>query len=103
MKWNAYYYSYNENQMKSFNIFDHWKFREDVENDLSTYINRDEFARALRSHLFYYFCSKCEWEILISPWGSHREPDPTKKIDVFDQVTQNFDQFLDYIWSKRGE
>lgn len=98
MKWNAYYYDYNGNQIKSFNIFDHWKFREDVEKDLNKYKDREEFAKALRGHLFYYFCSKCEWEVLISPWAGKREPDATVKIDVYDQVMQNFEQFLDYVW-----
>lgn len=62
MKWNVYYHSINEDKIKISNIFDHSDFRKDVENDIHKYKSREEFAKALKSNLMYYFWSKCEWE-----------------------------------------
>ena len=98
MTWNVYYYNFNAKKIETFNIFDHWKFNEDVQSDLNKCRNREDFARLLKSHLFYYFCSKCEYEVLISPWiGNSREG--AIKVDIYDQVMLNFDKFLDYVWT----
>ena len=32
--WNVYYYSINQKEIKTFNIFDHWRFKADVVDDL---------------------------------------------------------------------
>ena len=47
--------------------------------------------------LLYYFWAKSEWEIIISAWI---RADVTKpiKIDVFDQVMMNWEQFCKYTW-----
>lgn len=100
IEWNVYYYSHNDKEIKKFNIFNHWRFNEDVARDLKRDINKSDFDRNLRSHLFYYFCSKCEWEVLISPWVGDKNSGKIK-IDVFDQVMMNFDVFVDYVWNSR--
>ena len=96
MKWNVYWHDFNAKKIKTYNIFDHWKFKEDVERDLERYKNREDFADALKSHLRYWFWSKTEWEILISPWVGKAD---TIKIDVYDQVMLNWDTFVDYCWT----
>ena len=83
----------------------------------------------LRGHLFYYYGSKCEWELVITSWvpyitiselnrlNEEREktlkkyniepyrlcvnPDVGEKIDVYEQVMLNWDLFLDYVWSHK--
>lgn len=67
LTWNVYYYDFNKQEIRKINIFDHWKFNEDVMKDLDKYKNRDDFTEALRRNLFYYFGSKCEYEVLVSP------------------------------------
>ena len=101
MVWNVYYYNLNKRQIEIFNIFEHWKFNEEVQKDLSRYRNREEFATRLKSNLVYYFWSKSEWEVLVSPWTSSDEQSVIK-IDVCDQVMLNFEAFLDYVWTHRG-
>jgi hypothetical protein len=71
-----------------------------VARDLKRDLSRNDFARHLRSHLFCFFCSKCEYEVLISPWTGNKEKG-TIKIDIFDQVMMNFDIFVDYVWNSR--
>lgn len=48
----------------------------------------------------YYFWSKCEWEVLVTPWISPRESEK-KKVDVCWQIMNNWDVFVDYTWANR--
>ena len=41
----------------------------------------------------YYFWSKCEWEVLISPWVGGN--DEEIKVDVAWQIMNNWDVFVD--------
>ena len=100
MKWNVFYHNVNKQEITTLNIFDHWKFAEDVQKNLKQNKDKDEFAEELRRDLFYYFCSKAEYEIIISPWCGNRN---TKniKVDIYNQVMLNFDIFADYVWSHK--
>lgn len=87
-----------------------------------------QFAAEVKSSLMYYFWSKCEWEVVITSWPPYvngKEIDrladektnclidygrfvrtyvnleAAEKIDVFDQVMMNWDQFIDYLWRNR--
>ena len=127
MEWNVFYYDFNSRQIKVFNIFDHCAFRKDVEQHLKKCSNKEEFAEKLRIELRYYFWSKCEWETVITNWPPYikvdelnrlnaerdkvlkrRNKEPYcldvnlnigKKIDVYDQVMNNWSVFIDYVWS----
>jgi len=98
--WNAVYHSMNEKKLKTFNIFQHPGFRNDVYKHFKKCADKDEFARELRRSLFYYFCGKCEWEVIISAWCGGRDTEDIK-VDVYWQVMNNWDIFLDYVWNKR--
>ena len=101
--WNVYTYNINSRKIETFNIFKHGRFYESVKEDLQLYSNKSEFAERLKANLTYYFWSKSEWEILISPWiGGNREKESIK-VDVFLQVNNNFNILLDYIWNNKNE
>ena len=104
MKWNVYYHDINHKEISTFNIFDHWRFKEDIIKDLKKYKdNKEEFAKKLESNLFYYFWAKSEWEIIIAPWcGGDREKDAIK-VDVHSQMMNNWEIFFDYVWNNREE
>lgn len=111
LSWNVFYGDFNNRDIETYDIFDHWSFRLDCQKLLKKYdkvfkkdgtFDRETFAEELRRDLMYYFWSKCEWEIILSHWppsDRHRE----MKIDVFDQVRLNYDVFVDYVWSNRKE
>ena len=101
MQWNVFYHNWNKQQIDTFNVFDHGRFRKEVLEFLNKYENRDEFAEQMRRSLFYYFCSKCEWEVLITPWVAN-ETDKSEKVDVYQQIMMNWDRFIDYVWSQKG-
>lgn len=90
----------NRGEVEATNIFDHWKFDEDVQADLRRCQRKSDFAERLRRNLFYYFGSKCEHEIIVSSWPYTDKA--ACKIDIYQQVMLNFEIFCDYVWSKRG-
>ena len=66
------------------------------EGVMNYYDSKDEFADGLKKYLMYYFWSKCQYEIILSPWTGRADD---IKIDVYDQIMMNFDRFVDYVWS----
>ena len=100
LKWYVYYHHWNGNEIKTFNIFNHCGFRDDVEKYLKKYKDKEEFAEKLKGSLMYYFWSKCEWEIVITPWVGNRNTKDIK-IDVYDQVMNNWDIFVDYVYNSK--
>lgn len=102
MKWNVYYYNINKNEIESLNIFNHWRFREDVQKLAKKRIKKEDFKEKLRKELFYYFCSKCEYEVLLKPWIGRKDSKEIK-IDIYRQVMLNFDIFAEYVWKNKKE
>lgn len=128
MCWNVYVNDMNR-RITVFNIFRHISFYRSVVDDLKKSNTKEEFSEPLRRSLFYYFGSKCEWEVVITDWPSHiktteldrlneereekkefygRDPyslcvnlEPEKKVDVYWQIYNNWDIFLDYVWSHK--
>lgn len=129
LEWNVFRYSISENKIVTFNIFNHWKFNEDVQKSLKKFKDKDEFAEQLRRDLMYYFWSKCEHEVIITSFptyitmkeldglneerASHKEkygrdyvrinvsPDTGAKIDIYTQVMNNWNVFVDYVWNSK--
>ena len=129
LEWNVYTHNFNGKSIEKYNIFNHGRFMEDVKKELKKCETKEEFAERLRRDLFYYFGSKCEWEIVVTSWTPHitvselerlnkereetiekygREPyrlyvnpDVGEKIDVYEQVMMNWDLFVDYVWSHK--
>lgn len=101
MKWNVIYNDINSKKMSVFNIFDHSGFYKDVLKAMERHTdNKESFAADVKSSLMYYFWSKYEWEILISPWPEMERE--TAKVDVYWQVMNNWEQFIDYVWDYRA-
>ena len=109
LEWNAYYESWNDRKIKSFNIFEHGRLMEDLRKNAKKIHIREDipsekewFLDQLRRDIQYYFWSKCEWELVLAPWvGNGRTQDI--KIDVYDQVMLNWPVFSEYVWQNRKE
>lgn len=102
MEWHVFYHDINAQKLTTINIFDHCGFFEDVQKALKKSKSKDEFAKALKSDLMYYFWSKSEYEIIISPWCGGRNTEDIK-VDIYTQVMNNWNVFLDYVWNSKGE
>ena len=103
MEWNVYFHDFNRNEIITYNIFRHYKFNEEVQKLINSKIDKTEFKEKLRKELMYWFWSKCEYEIVISPWVGRNKEEAEVKIDIYDQVMLNFNRFVDYCWSFKGE
>ena len=101
LTWNVYRYNFNSKRIETTNIFNHWRFEEDVKSDLCRRLTKGSFEERLRRNLMYYFWSKCEHEIIVSSWPYTE--DAAAKIDVYQQVMMNWNIFLEYTWSFRKE
>lgn len=101
LKWNVYKYNCNKKKIEEFNIFNHGCFNEDVQTLLRPGFSKDYFEHRLKALLQYYFWSKSEYEILISPWIG--DENASQKIDIYNQILINWDKFVDYVWSFRDK
>ena len=98
LTWNVYIGDFSTRQIKKHNVFNHWGFLDDCKKAARKYAkDRESFEKAIKSSLMYWYWSKTEWEILIHQWPS-RNGDPDLKVDVYDQVEQNWQHFADYVW-----
>lgn len=96
-EWNIFYDDFNRRKISTFNIFDHYKFSEDCDKAWIEYKdNINSFKNEIDKNLFYYFNSKCEWEIIITSIIG-RENFKESKIDVYTQIKINFDRFIEYL------
>lgn len=77
------------------NVFNHSTFAEEVNKLLQDNLSMNEFSEVLKRYFKYYFRSKCEYEIILSPWAGRADD---IKIDVYDQIMMNWDRFVDYVW-----
>ena len=96
IEWHVYYHDFNAQKIIKWNIFNHSSFREEVKTLLNDNSIKTEFSEKLRKSLMYYFWSKCEYEIILSPWAGRADD---IKIDIYDQIIMNFNRFVDYVWS----
>lgn len=100
MHWRVFVENFNDKRIEEYDIFDHYSFAEDVRKAYRKHRNDfDAFAERVRGLLFYYYCSQCEWEIVVSSWlTSGRVPE--RKVDVYEQVMLNWDVFIEYVWNQ---
>lgn len=103
LSWYVYRQDANSGKIEPWDIFGHWRFRQDIIEllkRLDENTDRADFAKDVKSNLMYYFWSKAEYEIILKNWiGKNCEI----KIDVYDQVMLNFDKFIDYLWEYKKE
>ena len=86
-------------------------------DDFNEKFKTEVFAPEFKNNLMYYFWSKCECEIILTNWPTSFKVDIEKldatkhdyrdfvdlevaeKIDMYDQVMNNWQLVLDYVWT----
>ena len=99
MEWYVFKYNCGLKTIAPYNIFNHWRFSNDVQEALNLN-SRDKFEAELNNIVLYYFWCKAEYEIIISPWCRTKN-DNDIKIDIYSQIKLNWKIFVDYVWSFR--
>ncbi len=103
MHWLVFVEDFNGRKIEAYDIFRHGGFAEDVRKAYKKNRNDfDAFSKKVRGSLFYYFHSKCEWEIIASAWPPSDKVEQ-RKISVYDQVMLNWDVFIEYVWTRCHE
>lgn len=97
LEWNIFYYDFNAKEIKVINVFNHGRYKSDVEELLNKCTDMEEFSDKLLSVTLYYFWSKCEWETVIYPWVG--DENSAKKVDVSWQLKNNWSRFVEYLWA----
>ena len=99
--WNVYNQNFNARKIEVVNLFDIFDIDDFIKLFKKRYKNKEQqtvenFKSELKNQLMYRFWSKCEWEVIVSAWP----PDDkvSIKIDVYEQIRNNFDVFCDYVW-----
>ncbi len=115
LEWNVYYHDFNGRRITTYNVFNHGTLckqlakiarqRKKGTDGKRHSITKEEFVKELRSWMMYCYWSKAEWEVIIGPWIANQEAFDKEsiKIDVFDQLSLNFDIFADYVWDHISE
>jgi len=100
MHWFVYVEDVNAREIIVYDVFSHGRFAEDVRKAYKKHrMDFDAFTEKVRGSLFYYYRSKCEWEVIVGSWvASDRIPE--RKVDVYDQVMLNWDVFIKYVWEQ---
>lgn len=98
IEWYVYYHDSNAQKIIPWNVFNHGSFKNEVDKLLKEKVTKEEFIAKLKRQLVYYFWSKCQYEIILSPWTGRAN---NIKIDIYDQIMMNFDRFVDYVWSNK--
>lgn len=109
MHWVVYIDNINTKRIETFDVFKHHGFAEDVRKAYKRHKDDfDAFSEDVRRSLAYYFWSRCEWEVILSAWPPTNRISQ-RKIDVYEQVRNNWDVFIEYVWTmcharkRRGE
>ena len=96
--WRVIAHRGNSPKIEFYNVFHHGGFVDEVCKALMNRIGRGQISEKIQRSARYYFWSKCEWEVVVSNWPRQ---DVEEKIDVFEQLEANWEQFIDYIMKNR--
>ena len=105
LEWWVIVSDYNGGDIVLHNVFAHSGFMADIRKLAGQFREREEFLEQVRRALFYYYSTKCEWEIVIDHWPPSEDKKRLKpaKIDVYDQVMANWNIFCDYVWDHKAD
>ena len=104
LSWVVWREDVNAGVIERFNVFDHSGFLKECHDAAVQYPdNRHAFEEAITRGLRYYYWCKCEWEVIVSGWPPTRDGREAIKVDVFTQISMNYERFMDYLWDHRGE
>lgn len=104
--WKVYKENFNYKCIEEYNIFDHDLFWDDCQlawitaEDNATTVEEQirDFNEGVMLEVVYYFWNKSEWEIeLTTPIP--RDDFKNNKIDAYEQIKLNEEQFLTYLWN----
>lgn len=120
LSWNVLFEDFNKREIVTYDIFEGGHY-EKIAKELKKKTNsKEEFVEEFRIKLMSQFWSRSEYEVVVTSWppyikrreldrliakekdckyGTNVELEVGKKIDIFNQLEMNWDQFIDYVWN----
>lgn len=90
---NAIIYNFNKREFEYYDIMPYlvYRYKESREKPKT----HDDFVKFVDEWCMYQFWSRCEYELVLTPWPSN--PDVEKKVDVYWQIKPNIDVVADLL------
>ena len=93
-EWYVYVEDTNNKSIKKFNVFHSLNFMTGCRKTFKKYKDLADIEKEIKSWAMYSFCSKCEYEVVVTGWI---RDEIKRKIDVYDQLMLNWDSFFEYL------
>ena len=88
------------NELFYYNIFNNARVNKELKDIAIDRPSHDELVQRLASIFMYSFWSKCEYEMVVSPWVGGDKAE--EKIDVWDQIYPNLELIAAMVEQKLG-
>jgi hypothetical protein len=126
LSWKVLREDFNKGTIEYYDIFKGGHWQEIIESLMHSCKSKEEFSAELRKKLMYQYWSRSEYEVVVTSWPPYIKVEnieemksevekhnsecnweqvrisPTltvaKKIDVFEQLNMNWEQFINYVW-----
>lgn len=130
LSWKVYLKALNATKIIVYDVFADGYYEQKAKEYKATTSSKEEFSEAFRVCLMSQFWSRYEYEMILTSWppyisakeleGLNQEAknfeetyghkpfnlevplNVRKKIDVFEQLALNWEQFIDYVWRNVG-
>lgn len=89
-QFNVLNWDFNRNELKSYDVLPYFRREYEKCKKEEKPVTIDEWKEFIRQEGMYMFWSRCEYEIIISPWPPQKK-DVSVKIDVWQQIKNNLD------------
>lgn len=101
-KFNVIIWDFNQNDLKIYDVLPYFRERYKECRKKDRPITRDEWVEFVRRKGVNRFWGQCQYEVQISAWPPHPIPEKNKhiKIDVWQQIENNFDIVVDLLMSE---
>ncbi len=90
----------NKKTIEFYNVFNHCGFLLDIAKTLSTKIGRAQISKEILSSARHYFFGKTEYEVYVSSITNNKTE---RKIDIYDQLQNNWCPFITYVIKNRNK
>lgn len=98
-EFNVILWDINRDELTTYDVLPYFRNEYKVTKKKDRPHTREEWKAFVRRWGMYRFWAKCEYEVLVSCWPPHRDPDKNKhiKIDAWQQIDSNLDVVVDIL------
>lgn len=89
-QFNVLNWDINKNQLETYDVLPYFRREYEKCKKEEKLVTVDEWKKFIESNGRYRYWSRCEYEIIISPWPPQKK-DVSVKIDVWQQIKNNLD------------